>query len=289
MSKERNNDEIYRLKDLISILISRKWWAICVFFIVLIVGLTISFLKTPQYMLSETIKVTDNYIYYNDLIYKYLPEESEDLWLAPEGQEFIFEKKSLVYIMSIIHSDSFIDSLRSDLNNRFSEDELRGLLDTSISEKFRHISLIIVHDDPDEELDIIKAANIILKESIKARLESVRMDTKAKLDRIIIELEDELRDLINRNSEEDKFLNLEIEKKQVDYYELLKVRDILDDNVEMITDRVEVVNDPEKSDIVKITDTRRDILFSIISAVVLSVMAAFVINYIFVNLGGKRY
>jgi hypothetical protein len=288
MSKEKNNDEVYRLRDLISILILRKWWAISAFLIVLIIGLTISFLKTPQYMLSETIKVTDNYIYYNDLIYKYFPEESEDLWFAPEGQEFIFEKKSLVYIMSIIHSDSFIDALRSDLNNRFSEVELRDLLDTSISEKFRHISLVIVHDDPDEELDIIEAANIILKESIKARLESVRMDTKAKLDRIIIELEDELRDLIDRNSEEDKFLNLEIEKKQVDYYELLKVRDILENNIEMITDRVEVVNYPERSDIVKIANTRRDILFSIFSAALLSIVAAFVTNYILIVLKNKR-
>lgn len=276
-----SNDEIgvFELKNLFRILWKRKWWILITFIVIITIGILISFLRTPQYMIQSTLRISNNYLYYNDRIYKFFPEESEDFWIFTTREGYDQETRALLEIESIIKSDSFLTELESYLSGKYSKKILRDIIDIEIFTKERSFEITIVYDKPEEVLIIMNSVIDLLAEVKNSELENIRLDLIDKTDQKIKDLKDEIDELsqLNNNSQ-DILIEKDIDAKIDDYIILKEIKEMLEDE-ELLTNRIEVLGQPESADIFELISLKRDLVFSFIAAIVLGIITAFIANF----------
>src|SRR4030042_5860514 len=111
MGKENmQNIAELNLKSLFKILTKRKIAFLIAFFIVFVIGLTYTFLVSPEYSSTSQITLSDNEIFYNDALYKYFPGEADGLWIIPSTEESL---QKIDYIVGKL--DPIDSELRSDV------------------------------------------------------------------------------------------------------------------------------------------------------------------------------
>ena len=278
-SDSKNETGVFELKYLFRILIKRKWWIIITAIVVLVAGITFSLIRTPQYMIRSTLKISNNYLYFNDRIYEFFPEKSEDLWIFPTIDAYNHETRALIEIESIIKSDIFLTELETYLDGKYSKKILRDIIDVEIYTKERSFVITIVYDKSEDVLIIMNSLIDLLAEIKSSELENIRLDLIGKTDQKVEDLKNEIEELSQlNNTKQDILIEKDIDTKTNDYITLKGIKGMLE-NKELLTRRVEVLNRPEVIDVYEMISLKRDLTFSLLAAVLLGVITAFIANF----------
>lgn len=278
MSANRENE--YALVDLLKTLWKRKWWAVAAFIVVLAVGIMISFIKAPVYNADGTIRITNNYIYYNDIIYKYFPEESGDLWIFPTGQEEILEMKALYLVQNTIESGKFLGEVSGRMDTAISGDRLAGMISIMTDEDERYLNLHVTYDDPGTVVEVTDTIFDLIIESRRSELDILRLELIDKIEAKTEEIKAEIEDMSGQDPGASGTLaRLEVNALFEDYYDLNQIRDSLIQNQELFISRLEIIGQPDMDDIEKITSVKRDLVISVFGALIIGIIFAFAANF----------
>ena len=286
MGKENmQNIAELNLKSLFKILIKRKTTFLITFIIVSIFGLTFTFLVSPEYSSTSQITLSDNEIFYNDALYKYFPVEADGLWIIPSTEKSI---QKIDYIVGKL--DPIDSELKSDviLNNAL--DGLQGKITKTQLIKSVNISVdrwigIVTIESYARTSDLAYSINKSILDSYvnqkKTELENAYNALLEKLDPEIELSEKEIAALEGEFEEET--INLALSKKLDTAFEKYDVLSTTRQNMvsykNLFTDRIRVVKPPELIDVKNTSSYLRNILLSLIAAIVIGIITVFTINY----------
>ena len=285
--KNKEIYEVFELKNLFKNLLERKWWVLGFFIATLAISLAISFFRVPQYMVQSAVRVERNYFYYNDEIYRFFPEESSNLWIFPSSNAYNLETRALLDIKSKLMSDEFLKELELYLNNRFLVGTLKDIIDIETDTEERYLKITVVYKNAEDALLIINSATDLLEEIRSSELEDSWSDLVTNSDEQIKKLENEIIEIpVMDEAAADLLTEEEIDSKTDDLRVLKGINDQLQ-NKEIFTDRIDVLNKPGKDDVVELNNLKRDILFSLITAFVMGILAGIISSY-FINLKKQK-
>jgi len=285
--KNKEIYEVFELKNLFKNLLERKWWVLGFFIATLAISLAISFFRVPQYMVQSAVRVERNYFYYNDEIYRFFPEESSNLWIFPSSNAYNLETRTLVEIKSKLMSDEFLKELELYLDNRFLVGILKDIIDVDTYIEERYLKITVVYKNAEDALLIINSATDLLEEIRSSELEDSWSDLVTNSDEQIKKLENEIIEIpVMDEAAADLLTEEEIDSKTDDLRVLKGINDQLQ-NKEIFTDRIDVLNKPGKDDVVELNNLKRDILFSLITAFVMGILAGIISSY-FINLKKQK-
>jgi len=285
--KNKEIYEVFELKNLFKNLLERKWWVLGFFIATLAISLAISFFRVPQYMVQSAVRVERNYFYYNDEIYRFFPEESSNLWIFPSSNAYNLETRTLVEIKSKLMSDEFLKELELYLDNRFLVGTLKDIIDIETDTEERYLKITVVYKNAEDALLIINSATDLLEEIRSSELEDSWSDLVTNSDEQIKKLENEIIEIpVMDEAAADLLTEEEIDSKTDDLRVLKGINDQLQ-NKEIFTDRIDVLNKPGKDDVVELNNLKRDILFSLITAFIMGILAGIISSY-FINLKKQK-
>jgi len=285
--KNKEIYEVFELKNLFKNLLERKWWVLGFFIATLAISLAISFFRVPQYMVQSAVRVERNYFYYNDEIYRFFPEESSNLWIFPSSNAYNLETRALLDIKSKLMSDEFLKELELYLDNRFLVGTLKDIIDIETDTEERYLKITVVYKNAEDALLIINSATDLLEEIRSSELEDSWSDLVTNSDEQIKKLENEIIEIpVMDEAAADLLTEEEIDSKTDDLRVLKGINDQLQ-NKEIFTDRIDVLNKPGKDDVVELNNLKRDILFSLITAFIMGILAGIISSY-FINLKKQK-
>jgi len=295
MNEEKNNikeDEI-DLRELFRIFIKRKWWFIGTFIIVLIAGLLFTFLKTQEYSSTSMLKVKEDY--YLDSTSNYFPEEAYELRIGSLNDVFIELKLS-----------ETLNEVTRALNYDIDRNDLDKAINISIDEDKEILTLTTVYNNPEIAYRINKTLLDVYKNKKNLEFNEVYGRLVQKIGAKLIDVQEQIEELSGRAEEyiigfNVKLLN-EIGKSGFDvpflganytspeiagklnysltvYNDLEEINYILTESKELFVDKIEVIEDPEISDMGADTNYGRNILISIFLALIVGLLVVFVANY----------
>ncbi len=275
-----NREIEYPLVNLFKTLWKRKWWAVAAFIVVLAVGIIISFIKTPIYNAEATIRVTNNYVYYNDIIYKYFPEEARDFWIFPTGQDEILEKKALYRVQDTIESGKFLGEVSDRMGSTISKDGLVEIISFRINESERYLKIYVTYDDPGAVVGVIDTIFGLIIENREVELDVLRLELIDKIEVRAGEIKAGIEEMGGPDPEaSDTLTRLETDALFEDYYDLNQIRDSLAQNKELFTNRLEIIGQPDMDDVEKVTSLKRDLVISVFAALLIGIIVAFIVNF----------
>jgi capsular polysaccharide biosynthesis protein len=309
MEKEsmQNITEI-NLKSLFRILAKRKAVFLITSAVIFIIGLTFTFLFSPEYSSDLQITLSDNEIFYNDALYKYFPNEANDLWIIPNTKEsyqrvdYIIAK--IEPINSQLKSEAIVNNALNALQGKITKTQLIRSLNVSIDRWNCLVTIENYARCPELVYNINKSMldSYVLQK--KNELENAYNALLGKLDpeielskKEIASLESEIEkeaidfgvewygrlDELNLNKIKIEFVNPELGNKldaAMEKYDILNTtRQNMVNNKELFIDRIKVVEPPELSDVKNTSSYLRNILFSLIAALVIGIITAFTVNY----------
>jgi len=302
-NKNSTTENFIDLKEILSILKKGKWVFVITFLIVLIAGIFLTFFIAPEYNLKSELKMADGYFYYNDELCSYFPVEAGNMWLLPGyNREYLDLENALLNIISVeLKSDLILDKVISELDYDISKSELKKTIDVVVAG--RVLILDTYHKDKKLVYDINKSLLKVYINFKKLEHEQVYDDLVNKIEAEIINIEEGIYELseehkqytINLNikfiKELEKsglsstgidfispFIKEELATKCEDYNNLSNIKDILIENKDFFTNRIEVIKEPEISNIQNNTNYTRNLLLSIIAAIVFGLIIVFIVN-----------
>jgi capsular polysaccharide biosynthesis protein len=285
MEKEnmQNIAEI-NLKNLFRILAKRKVAFLIAFIIVFIIGLTFTFLFSPEYSSTSQITLSDNEIFYNDALYKYFPGEADGLWIIPsvEGTQRIdYIVGKLDPIESELKSDVILNNALNALQGKVTKTQLIKSINISID---RWIGIVTIENyarTPDLAYNINKSILDSYVNQKKTELENAYNTLLEKLDP---EIELSKKEIAALESEiEKETINPALSKKLDTAFEKYDVLNTTKQNMvsdkNLFIDRIKVVKPPELIDVKNTSNYLRNILLSLIAAIIIGIITAFTVNY----------
>jgi len=295
MNEEKNNikeDEI-DLRELFRIFIKRKWWFVGTFLVILITGLLFTFLKTQEYTSTSILKVKEDY--YLDSISTYFPEEASELKIG-----------SLNDVSIELKLRETLNDVTKALNYNIDRNDLDKAIGISIDEEKEILTLTTTYNDPEITYKINKTLLGIYKNKKNSEFNKTYDRLMQKIEARIIDTQGQLDELSNLAEEyiigfNVKLLN-EIEKLGSGipfsganytspeiagklnhnlsvYNDLEKINYILTENKELFVNKIEVIENPEISDVVAETNYIRNVLITIFLAAIVGFMMVFIVNY----------
>jgi len=295
MDEEKKNikeDEI-DLRELFRIFIKRKWWFIGTFIVVLVVGLLFTFLKTQEYTSTSILKVKEDY--YLDSISMYFPEEASELKIGSLNDVSIELKLSKTL-------NNIIRALDYDID----KDDLDKTIGISIDEEKEILTLATTYNDPEIAYKINKTLLDIYKREKNSEFNEAYDRLLQKIEAGLIDTQKKIEELSGRAEEyiigfNVKLLN-EIEKSGSDipfsgsdytspeiagklnhnltvYNDLEKINCIITENKELFVNKIEVIENPEISDVVAEANYIRNVLITIFLAIIMGFIVVFLANY----------
>jgi len=286
MEKEniQNIAEI-NLKNLIKILTKRKTIFLIAFFIIFIIGLTFTFLFSPEYCSDLQITLSDNNIFYNDALYKYFPAKADDLWIIPSTKEsyqrvdYIVSKLDPIY--SQLKSDAILDNALDTLEGKITKTQLIKSINITVDRWNCIVTIENYARTPDLAYNINKSILDSYVSQKKIELENAYDILLEKLDP---EIELSISEIAALESEVEKeTINPALSKKldmAFEKYDVLNTtRQNMVSNKELFTDRIRIIKPPELADVKNTSSYLRNILLSLISAIVIGIITAFTVNY----------
>ncbi len=287
-----NEDEI-DLREIFRIFIKRKWWFVGTFIVVLVAGLLFTFLKTQEYTSTSILKVKEDY--YLDSISTYFPEEASELKIGSLNDVAI-ELKLRKTLNDVIKT----------LNYNIDRNDLDKVIGISIDEEKEILTLTTVYNDPEITYRINKTLLDVYKNKKNSEFNKTYDRLIQKIEARIIDTQEQLDELSNLAEEyiigfNVKLLN-EIEKSGSGipfsganytspeiagklnytlsvYNDLEKINCILTENKELFVNKIEVIENPEISDVVADTNYGRNFLITIFLAVIVGFVVVFLANY----------
>ena len=215
MDEDKNikKDDETSIKEIFLILIKRKWWFIGTVLIILVIGLLYVFLKPVSYLLTYQIELKENYANTN-LSALYPNYEKELNYITLVNIPFIFKSEDISKPLGGIDKDIDYNKLLRSGSLKISLNKDTSIFDISVS-------------NPDQNL-----ADKIAKTLIDAFDNSIKNKEETILNEILSKIEQDIKDLENKNINYENTVLASLEAK-VDslYAELNKY--IVDYNVSL--------------------------------------------------------
>lgn len=285
MKKEnmQNISEV-SLKSLFKILAKRKKVFLIAFVIVLLAGLTFSFLVSPEYRSTSQITLSDNEIFYNDALYKFFPAEADSLWIIPdleEEQRIDYIVGKLDPIDMELKSDLILNNALNALQNKISRAQLIRAVNISID---RWVGMVTV----DSYARTSELAYNINRAILNSYINQKRMELKNTYNMLLEKLGHE----IDLSEKEIAALEADVEKEplnqslRIELNAAIGKMDVLNttwhnmtNNKNIFIDRIKIVQAPELIDVKDTSSYLRNILLSIFASITVGIIAAFIVNY----------
>ena len=286
MGKEKmQNIAEINLKSLFKILTKRKTTFLIAFIIVSIFGLTFTFLVSPEYSSTSQITLSDNEIFYNDSLYKYFPGEADSLWIIPSIEKSIQKVDYIIGkldpIDSELKSDVILNNALNALQGKITKTQLIKSINISVDRWIGMVTIDSYARTPDLAYNINKAILDSYINQKKTELENAYNILLSKLDPEIELSKKEIAAL--ENEIENETINPALSKKldtAFEKYDVLNTtRQNMVGNKNLFIDRIRVVKPPELIDVKNTSSYLRNILLSLIAAIVIGIITAFTVNY----------
>ena len=212
--KNTKKDDEIDLREIVRVFVKRKWWFIGSVLIILAIGLFYVFIKPANYLLTYQIEVNENY--YNKNLSELYPN---------------YEKKlnyiSLTNVPVIFKSEYGFESLDGTSKEDIDYNELRKSESVKISLNGNASIFNISVSNPDYGL-----ADKIAKTIIDAFDNSIRNKEKTILNEIVGKIEQDTKDLENKNDNYENTVLINLEAKVDNLYAELN-KYIVDYNVNL--------------------------------------------------------
>jgi uncharacterized protein involved in exopolysaccharide biosynthesis len=263
--KEKMPEDEVKLKDLVSIFLRKKWIFLSFFLVVLIAGLLFTFLKVPQYQTYSTLKLKG--VYYDENLYKYFPEEAKKLGIfAPEMD--IKELESLVLndITKSLREDVLLEDVAGKLDFKINKEELNKKISTLVDSSNKVIRVIVTYNNED---GAFKINNTL----INAYIESSKKEKSEIIENVISEIDSRITSLQEQYEKE----NLEYDLDSINslIVDLNKIKYNLENNKEVYTSNVEIVQEPSVPSEPVNADNVKSILVTIFAAIAVGLIAIY--------------
>ena len=182
MDEDKNikKDDGIGLKEILLILIKRKWWFIGSVLIILVIGLLYVFLKPVSYLLTYQIELKGNYTNTN-LSALYPNYEKELNYISLTNVPVIFKSEGIFKSLDGIDKDIDYNKLLRSESVKISLNKDTSIFDISVF-------------NPDYDL-----ADKIAKTLIDAFDNSIKNEEKTILNEILSKIEQDIKDLENKN------------------------------------------------------------------------------------------
>lgn len=307
MKNDTRDIEKITLKGLFKVLNRRKISLIITSFIIFSLGLVYVLLVAPEYGSSSKIRISEDNIYYNSELYEFFPEEADNLWIIPED----IKEKQVDYMVSKFESapyefktDDILNIVIENTGSNLSKEELSSSIDVRIDRRLATVTITIYTKDPELAYEInkilldeyINNKKQLLEESYYSFLDEIDLritEVKDELDILSVEAEQSVLDFITRWKDElidlnlnnleigffDPIITRDIDNKYEDYTFLLNTKKVVQDNKELFTDRIEVLEMPELHNIQDYSNYFRNILLSIVVSLIFGIIVAFIVNH----------
>lgn len=256
------------LKDIFHILVKNKVWFLITFLVVFTGGLIFSLVSTYPHSIDTSIKLTDNYKYYDDFLLENFPEKTENLWLYEESEIKDKEIKILDSIQSEILSDNFLKELKRQLSFDISLEKLKKSI-YSFMENSRNLTIKIVYNDPEKTFEIANELTKLLKFNKESELDSVYNLLLGEVNKKIEEVSTEF------ESEDSEIDNKGLDSNNEFYNDLTNAKTILLENKEYFVNRISLVEEKQISDVYKYTSKSKNIILSLILGVFLALIVTY--------------
>jgi len=291
--KDITSEDEIDLKEIARIFVNRKWWFVGTFIIVLIVGLLFTFLKAPEYTSTSMLKVREDY--YLDSISKYFPAEASELEIG-----------NLNDVATELKLSRTLNEVAGNLGYDIDKDDLGSAVTISIDKEKEILTLTTTYSDPEIAYEINKTLLDVYKREKNSEFNEAYDRLLQKIEARLIDTQEGMEELSGRAEEyilgfNIKILN-EIEKSDSDvpflgttyispeisselnhalsvYNGLENINYILTENKELFVNKIEVIENPEISDVVAGANYWRNIAVSIFLALIVGVIMVFVANY----------
>ena len=291
--KDISSEDEIDLRKLFRIFIKGKWWFIGTFLVVLIAGLLFTFLIPKEYTSTSILKVKEDY--YLDSVGIYFPEEASEL-----------KTGSLNDVSIELKLRETLNEVINKLDYNIDKNDLDKAIGISIDEEKEILTLATTYNDPEITYKINKTLLDIYKNKKNSEFNKVYDRLMQKIEARIIDTQGQLDELSNLAEEyiigfNVKLLN-EIEKSGSGipfsganytspeiagklnytlsvYNDLENINYILTENKELFVNKIEVIENPEISDVVAETNYIRNVLITIFLAAIVGFMMVFIVNY----------
>ena len=301
----KNTDEV-SLKGLFRIVWRGKWWFAGTFILIIIAGLLITFLQIPEYRSESEITISSEYIYYNNEIYNYFPDEAGKLWITrifTGSNETDFENRALEEVSKEIKSTIFLEKLAE--KTGISAKDLSGIV--FISRESGTVKITTITSNAETAYNINKNLIALYRESKSTDLGSAYNELVNKINTSLKVIDEEVKALsqeaakyvtdfnINFLKEAQKsgidntfseginfldpLLESKINTKYKDYELLDEVKNNLTNNKDFFTNRLNIVKEPELSFVKENVNLKRNLFISIFAAIIIGLIIPFIVNF----------
>ena len=304
MDNNTHSVEQITLKGFFSVINKRKIAFIITFIVILAFGFIYTFIVAPEYGVSSKIRISDSNIYYSSEIYKYFPEEANNLWIIPEYKKMDYVVGKLDPISLELITDDILSEVIKNTGNDLTKKSLSKYIDIHIDRGLGIVTVTTYAKTPELAYNINKNLINAYINNKKLYLEDSYNNLLKIIDSRIGEVEDEL-DFLSIKAEEnainfaikwydeldklnlgkleisfiDPILARDMENKYEKYVILTDTRKIMLDNKELFIDRIEVLEKPELYNVQDYSNYLRNILLSAVAALIFGIVIAFLINY----------
>jgi capsular polysaccharide biosynthesis protein len=305
-NRKMDNTDTFEVKELIRILIRKKWLLLGSFLIILIIGLIFTFMAAPQFGSESKITISEGFSYYNNEYYSLFPNEAKGLWIFPTSTLAESTIRKLQKISGEIISTETLTAVSKELG--ISVDYLRKNVVINLDTGKRVMSINTFYSDAETAYKINKSLTDYYFKKTVTDLDSARKILIGKIDEKITPLKKEIDDLsvqaekyvtdynLNLISEEAKnnsgniafrgldfikpSLKVELDNRNAIYYEINLMKDNLSKNGDYFINRLDFTVKPEVSNEQLNGSHTRNAAFSVIAAIILSLLVVYFVSYI---------
>ncbi|MBE3089149.1 MAG: hypothetical protein IMZ41_02595, partial [Actinobacteria bacterium] len=229
--------------------------------------------------------LSDNGIFYNDALYKYFPGEADNLWIIPSTEESIQRVDYIVGkldpIDSELKSDVILNNTLNALQDKITKNQLVKSINISVD---RWMGMVTIES-------YARTAELAYNIN-KSILDSYINQKKTELENAYNKLLEKLNPEIELSKKEIAAFEVEIEKETInpvlskeldtafEKYDVLNTtRQNMISNKDLFIDRIKIVKPPELIDVKNTSSYLRNILLSLIAAIVIGIITTFTVNY----------
>jgi uncharacterized protein involved in exopolysaccharide biosynthesis len=267
---------IIKLRDLISVFIRRRWIFIGFFLVVLIIGLLFTFLKTPVYQSSSTLKLKD--VYYEENLYKYFPEEARNLGIFAPGMVVEeLESEILTGITRDIRDDILLDEVSGKLDFEINIEELDQVTNTLVDKGDKVVRVIATYITAERAYQINKTLiNTYLENRIEGKSEIIE-NTILEIDGMVAKLEQQLEDAESQNENTDDIQG-ELDSINNLIVDLNEIKYNLENNKEVYINNIEISEESGIPAEAINVNNFKSILITVFAAVAAGIIAVYIPN-----------
>lgn len=273
--------KVITLKDIFYILVKTKLWFTITFLVVFTAGLIFTFIRPTIYSVEASIRLSDNYKYYNDFLLENFPNISENLWLYEESKIKENESKIIDVIDNEIGSSEFMGELKSLLSFDIDFDELEKSI-YSYRKQDKILTIKTVYNNEQKTYEILEKSVDLLKNSKRAELDIAYNKLVEEIDKKI-----EIFSGQEINYKESEQKESEIVYNNSFYNDLIIARGNLLENKDYFTNRIELVKELNILDVYQYTSKKRDSIISLSLGVFLGLIVSF--SKFFLSLKNKTF